>query len=99
MICLISTIFIYLFVAKIITKPPQNNAKTNINPQLLPPLIDIYKVNFSKIKKLESDRERDMEYYIKQRESDREYFVKEIKRLKKENINFIMNSNTKKYKC
>ena len=32
-----------------------------------------------RVKKLESDRERDMEYYLKQREADREYFVKEIK--------------------
>ncbi|WP_273212107.1 hypothetical protein [Helicobacter rodentium] len=52
-----------------------------------------------RIKKLESDRERDMEYYIKQREADREYFVKEIKRLKKGSANLIMNSNTKKRKC
>lgn len=52
-----------------------------------------------RVKKLESDRERDMKYYIKQREADREYFVKEIKQLKKENINLIMNSNTKKCKC
>ena len=40
----------------------------------------------NRIKELKSDRER-----------DREYFVKEIKRLKKENANLIINASAKHF--